>query len=359
MERKYFIGLDIGGSSIKGGLIEFGTTGVTRIVQDYFASYEKTAQDRTTGKDEITRDERVSITLEMVNTILHENKINLNGIGVASTGSIDLRTGVITDDQNEDYIGTNWSQILKQHFGDHLQMHIINDAKATAWGEYVFWNSNSINELNIAKDLDEQPSIFAHIIVGSGIGAGIVINREIHHGANGIAGEIGTLLCTPYTAWQYFDWPENDDWKRDEKIKRERERSIRVEAFSASVGILRLAQRLAKDRNIDPSKYKTIFDIDNLYKRNDHIANEVLLIAASAIGEAVVALVNTIGPSAITFGGGTVEKIEPYFDLIMSHVRRRAEPPAVQVLHSKLAKLGDLGGIVGAACLAYQKPQKY
>ena len=57
-------------------------------------------------------------------------------------------------------------------------VHILNDARAAAWGEYIFGAGRGIDE-------------FLFITVSTGVGAGLVLNRRLHIARNGFDAEIG------------------------------------------------------------------------------------------------------------------------------------------------------------------------
>jgi len=329
---KRLIALDIGGSSVKAALISFDKRDGIAIEARSSLTYEEMVGNWGKHKREVSGKVRVEKGLELL-SVLSRSK-GIDGIGISTTGTVDLTTGVITDDQTEDYIGVNWSELIRNHLGKSTPVHILNDGKASAWAEYYYWNSASINQLTIVSNPNQLPSVFAHVIIGSGIGSGIIIHGQVHYGVAGVAGEIGTLLYCP----------EEPTVQRAD-----------IESLASSSGLVRIAQQLAQQKGKTPTVYGSIIEISKLYQQNDEIAVRTIKLAAEAIGEGIVALINIIGPKAITIGGGTVERVEGYFNLIKTHVYSRAEKPALDALEIRPAKFGEMSGLLGAASLAYLK----
>src|SRR5258708_1016233 len=248
MTRRY-IGIDIGGSSVKGGVVCIDKKDAVSIEEGLEKNYPQIEKNWGTHKSQISGQTKIDVALDVLRKLLRNKDIG--GIGICTTGSVDTKTGIITDDQKEGYVGTNWPDILRSNFGRNIQIHVINDAKAAAWAEYIFWNSVGSGNLLFSEKYNNLPDIFAHIIVGSGVGSGLIIKGDIHHGAGGVAGEFGTLYFTPRS---YINLGQD------------------IESYAASTGIIKAAQLLAQQKHIDPAKYNSLSEINELYMRRDEIA---------------------------------------------------------------------------------------
>lgn len=103
-------------------------------------------------------------------------------LGISIPGLVNKKTGI-----NYTYRGLNeedrsLGELIEAHF--KLPTYVINDSKATAFGEYRF---------GLAKGKTHVLSVN----VDWGIGLGIVINGEIFDGASGFAGELGHIQVNP------------------------------------------------------------------------------------------------------------------------------------------------------------------
>lgn len=330
MPKERLLGIDIGGSSVKVGLIVINKQGVVTLKRFEEQSYPSSVANRSLHKSEITGEERIELALTLINSVTKNEKID--AIGVSTTGTVD-KHGSIIDAQNESYVGINWPQILFERFHEDISLHIINDAKAAAWAEYEFW-SEKTSELHLSPDFEKHPSTFVHVIIGAGVGSGIIINAQIHQGANGVAGEIGSIMFSP----------------NDPELS-----PADVESFSSSAGILRTTRLLSQGNTV----FDSILEVNDAYSRGDLVARKSVDIAVQAMGHSLVALVNILGPNIITFGGGTIDRIGVYLESLSKFVTENAEQPAVKDLIMRKGKFPKEGGVLGAAMLAYNRPQQY
>jgi len=102
-------------------------------------------------------------------------------VAVAVTGQV--VDGCVTA-HNPDIL-TNWQRFpLQQRLSDRLQLpvQLINDARAGAWGEYVYGSGQGMSE-------------FLFLTVSTGIGAGLILKGRLHRAKNGFDAEIGEMRC--------------------------------------------------------------------------------------------------------------------------------------------------------------------
>ncbi len=157
------IGMDIGGTNARAGLIEEGR--ITKL-----ESIPIKAQGTV---DDVL--EQIIGLIEQVRTP------DAKAIGIAFPSIMDIDHGIVYDVQNiPAWKEVHLKDILEKHF--NMPVRINNDANCFALGEYYFGQSK------------KYPNLVG-LIVGTGLGAGIVIDGKIYSGANGGAGEFG---MTPY-----------------------------------------------------------------------------------------------------------------------------------------------------------------
>lgn len=122
---------------------------------------------------------------QLVDTIV-EQKIakgrNIIALGVSIPGLVNKKTGINYTYKSLNGQNDSLAKLIENHFS--LPTYVINDSKATAFGEYHF---------GLAKGKSHVLSVN----VDWGIGLGIVLNGEIFDGASGFAGELGHIQVNP------------------------------------------------------------------------------------------------------------------------------------------------------------------
>ncbi len=155
------IGVDLGGTNIRAGLINRGSI----MTMKSALLSEKDNLDAT-----------LSQLIALINTIYNKNA---KGIGIGVPSVVDQEKGIVYDAVNI----PSWKEVhLKQILEDEFKVpvYINNDTNCFVLGEKYF-------------GFGQQYNSFVGITLGTGIGSGIVLNNELVNGANCGAGEIGYL----------------------------------------------------------------------------------------------------------------------------------------------------------------------
>ena len=155
------IGIDLGGTNVRGGLVEAG-----RIIG------RETAAVRARGTEK-------DILEDVYRVIDPLATRGLEAIGIGVPGVVDLKEGVVYDVQNL----PSWKAVplraaLEERYG--VRAFINNDANCFAAGEKHFGAGRPYEN-------------FVGLVVGTGLGAGIIANGRLFSGANCGAGEFGML----------------------------------------------------------------------------------------------------------------------------------------------------------------------
>jgi glucokinase len=157
-KNQKFIGVDLGGTNVRAGLVQRG-----RIV--------------ALQKRPISSREKAQVVIdEVCDTIQAVMQPGVTGIGIGVPGAVDAN-GVLHAVANI----PSWKQVplkkvLERHFG--LPVYVNNDAKCFALGELHYGKGRGCRNL-------------VGLIVGTGLGAGVIINGKLFTGSNLAAGEIG------------------------------------------------------------------------------------------------------------------------------------------------------------------------
>jgi glucokinase len=163
MTNSKYLGVDIGGTKVHVGIVQAG-----ELLHE--ARFETSA---TASKDQILA--------ELVQNLAPLVDADLAGIGIGVPGLVDEENGIVHNVQNI----PSWREVhLKQHLASHFgkPVFLSNDANAFAVGEKMYGQGQPYANL-------------VGIALGTGFGAGIIINHQLYSGTLSSAGEFG---CVPY-----------------------------------------------------------------------------------------------------------------------------------------------------------------
>jgi glucokinase-like ROK family protein len=204
----------------------------------------------------------------------------------------------------------------------NVPVALNNDANFGAVGEWVFGAGRG--EKNIA-----------FIKVGSGIGAGLILNRQVFGGTTGSAGEIGHLTIDekgPLCSCGNHGC---------------------LEAFAGGNAIELQAKKLVDSGKRTllsefNAKAITVREVAEAARRGDLAAQEILHRSGTFIGIAVAGLINLVNPSVVIVGGGVAEVGDLLTAPIRKVVRERSLRAAEHAVKITTAMLGRRSTLIGA-----------
>jgi len=161
MKDEKVIGIDLGATNIRGAAVSNG-----------LLSEISSKRINTKGTEQQVLDDVFEITNKLI-----DSSIKAIGIGVPSV--VDVKKGIVYDVQHI----PSWKEVpLKQLMEKKYKIPVFvnNDANCFALGEYYF---------GAGKGVDS----FVGLTLGTGLGSGIIINRQLYAGNNCGAGEFGML----------------------------------------------------------------------------------------------------------------------------------------------------------------------
>lgn len=165
---KYYVGIDLGGTNIVAGVVD----------GDYnIIAKASTKTNCPRPEKEIAEDMAKMAVQAVENAKLTMDDIEWIGIG--TPGIANSATGIVERANNLGFINTPLVKYVKEFIGrNDTPVYIENDANAAAYGEYV---------AGAAKGAKNAVCI----TLGTGVGAGIVIDGKIYAGSNFAGAEIG------------------------------------------------------------------------------------------------------------------------------------------------------------------------
>lgn len=312
-----YIGIDIGGTTIKAGLVD---KKCNIIIKDSIPtrareSYELFVDDIVEFSKKITADAGYTMA-------------DIESIGVGCPGSVDDKNGIITYANNLNLEFAPLGKDISEKIG--LPVYLGNDANCAALGEFFALG-------------DETLQNFVAITLGTGVGGGIVINRRIYTGFNGAAGELGHIILKaggePCTCGRDGCW---EAYASATALIRETERA--AEAHPTSL----LSEMILE--NGGKANGKIPFDAA---KQGDKVAENVVNNYIQAVSEGIVDVINIFQPEALVIGGGISKQGDSFLNAVRDYVKGFTYGHQCNIPIGKisLAKLGNDAGIVGAALL--------
>ncbi len=178
------------------------------------------------------------------------------------------------------------------------------------------------------------------LAVGTGIGAGILVDGSILRGAHDIAGAIG---------WMGLDRP----------YRAEYDRCGGFESHASGAGIARVARELIEAepgyagplRGVAPGEI-TAHEVFGASAAGDRLAARVVANAVECWGMAVANLVSLFDPEMIVLGGGVFGPAAGLLDRIVAEARRWAQPVSFQKVEVRISSLGPEACLYGTGELA-------
>lgn len=305
------IGLDIGGTSIKAGIVT--------------ESGEILERGVVPTEPERGRDHVLGQCVKVVARLTGYN--DCSRLGAGSPGCIDPESGrVVAATKNlPDWPGTGVRDTLAEKLG--LDVRVDNDVNAAAFGEYCFGAGRDVK-------------LFAFIAVGTGIGGGIVFDGNILHGETFYAGGFGHIPVDP----------DGEVWTSGLQGT--------VESLSSSMAVIKkfIAGLDGPGAHLKDfyNKNKEGFGvrrISELAADGDEFCIGLIRSAGRNLGIALAATINVLAPEILAVGGGVPESGKLFWDPMLAEVRSRVISYKTRKVRVVPAELGTDAGIIGAASL--------
>ncbi len=313
----YTIGIDVGGTNLKAGLVnedyEIVASSKMPLVWE---SQEKLAGDLSALAEDAAAQKGVS-------------REEITSIGIGFPGAVDSRRGVVIQTVNIPIREMPIAALMRGRWD--VPIHLGNDADCAALGEFYHYGSGDIESLIL-------------VTLGTGIGTGIIVRGQIWSGHNGTGGEGGHMVIVH--GGELCTCGRRGCWER-------------YASASALVRQTRAAMEANRDSAMwgmtgnDPERVsgRTAFEA---MRAGDAAGREVVEAYIRYLSDGLTNLINLLQPDVVCLGGGVSHEREE--DLLLPVRRRVAEisyERNMSVPHTDIitAKLGNDAGIIGAALL--------
>ncbi len=318
----YYIGIDLGGMSAKGGLMD----GEGKIVC--------TARCATSASDppEKTADDLAALAEKLA----AEGGIALSGvsaIGIGSPGVIDSAEGNVVFWSNFGWKNVPLGDLVRRRAG--IPVFVTNDANAAALGEAKFGGGKGYSD-----------SVM--ITLGTGVGGGIVMGGKLVEGYRSAGGELGHTVI------------------RKGGVKCTCGRRGCLECY-ASATALKRETRASMQKHPSSLMWKFAPDLEQVSgqtaflaaREGDRAARRVVKGYVEALGDGIANLVNLLRPQAVILGGGVSNEGEYLLSRVRRYVLKNIYAPVSYApLEIVCARLGNDAGLYGACAYAMQRGGK-
>ncbi len=310
------IGIDLGGTNIKVGLVD--------------ENYNIVA--KTSVKTNLPRpaQEICASIVEAVWTVLNEAKVTIgevNSIGIGTPGVANRDSGTVLYSCNLGFKNTDLRALIRKQLDKPV--FVENDANAAAFGEVLAGAGKGYKNVVV-------------VTLGTGVGGGIIIDGRIYTGFNFCGGELGHTVIE-------FGGRQCSCGRRG-----------CFEAYSSATALINMTKE-SMEANKDSKMWelaqgsldnvdgKTAFDG---MRADDSAAKDVIKTYIDYLGCGLTNIVNTFQPEMLLIGGGICKEGENLTKPLYEFINRESYcVDAEQVTKLDICKLGNDAGIIGAAFL--------
>ena len=296
MKAKYIVGIDVGGTKIRVGLVS--------------------PSGKIISSLRVPTEAKKGPAVVLKNVIDATSKVwqkNVAGIGVGMAGLVDYKKGVFLGGPNlpKELIKAKISDILKKRF--KVPVKVDNDVHCFTLAEALVGAGKGKN------------SVFG-ITFGTGIGGGLVVNGRLLRGRNNAAGEIGHAVIG-----------------LGSKFKCSCGRKGHFEAFASGKAMSNIYKSLS-GHVVEPK------DVERLAKKGDRHAKETLRIMADGIVAGITTVIDLLNPDIIVVGGG-LSAVKSLWGPVLKRLHKDISFAELRNTPVVQSKLGTDANIIGAALL--------
>ena len=309
MEKKYVVGVDLGGTKIYTALVDLEGNIINEKIVETLA---EEGEEAVAG--------RIINTIDSV--IAGVDKDLIKAIGIGSPGPLDAKKGIIIETSNLPFKNFEIVNVLKERYD--LPTYLDNDANVATLAEFMFGAGKGTENM-------------VYITVSTGIGGGAIINGKLYRGNTANALEVGHM-------------------------------TVATEGPRCGCGNIGCAEALGSGTAIGKRAKEAVLsnvvtslkDYENVTSKEvfmeaskgDRVAKNILKNSLTYLGIAVANTITNFDPEKVVVGGGVVNGGDIVIDTIRKVVEERCMPTFIENCTVEKALLGGKAGVLGAAALA-------
>ena len=312
---KYYIGIDLGGTNIKAGVVNENYEIISKATTKTLLPRPAEEICADMAKVSLEAMEQAGLKLE-----------NIESIGIGTPGTANSETGIIEYSNNLGFLNLPVVELMQKYI--NKPFYVENDANAAAYGEFIAGAAKGANDA-------------VCITLGTGVGGGIIINGKIYSGFNFAGAEIGHTVIDP-------NGPECTCGRKG-----------CFEVFSSATGLVRMTKdAMLEDKasvmwqmNEEDGKVsaRTAF---NAMRAGDRAGKAVVDKYIRYLACGITNTINIFQPDILCIGGGVCNEGDPLLlplkELVAKEIYTKNSAKNTEIV---IAKLGNDAGIIGAAFL--------
>ena len=303
MDKEYLIGVDLGGTKILTAVVHCSNRIIAKVKADTEANF---------GADHVIKKINESIYKAMELSNISQNQVA--GIGICSPGPLSVSEGTVL------YVATlGWNNVpIRRLIHDEFKIPVFleNDCNAAAFAELCLGAGRGYKDI-------------VYVTISTGIGSGIIINKEIYHGKHDAAGEFGHIC-------------------------------VEENGRKCSCGNLGCLQAYASGTSIAEiymENYGGVSNVDcqqveKAAYNGDVQALKIWRQAGEKLGQGVSIMLMLLDPELIIIGGGVSKAWSLFYGHMVNEIKKHTYKMISDDLSIVPAQLGEDAGVLGAAIIA-------
>jgi glucokinase len=315
MTGPLFVGLDVGGSAMKAG-----------VVDDAGAPLASVSLPTEAYRGQDFGLERMCEAIRQAVAAVNLTMADIAAIGVATPGTMDIPKGIILDPPNlKPWRNVPVRDHIHKTFG--LPTAFQNDGNAAAMGEFWSGVGRGVHSMVL-------------FTLGTGVGGGIIIGDLVVEGEHSHGAELGHM-----------------------KIEMTNPRQCGcgrwgcLEAYASASAVVKRAQEALAQPGVRSSLVKansrvggmTARDVFNEAATGDPLAEKIVEDTALCLAIGATNVLHTIDPDMVVFAGGMIAAGDSFLERIQDNVQKLAFPVPAEEAKICYAHLGSDAGFIGAA----------
>ncbi|WP_133016181.1 ROK family protein [Clostridium cuniculi] len=309
MEKKYVVGVDLGGTKIYTALVDLeGNIIKEKTVETLAHEGEQAVMGRI---------------IDTINYVIDgTDKDLIKSIGIGSPGPLDVKNGIIIENSNLPFKNFAIVKTIKETYD--LPTYLDNDANVATLGEFMFGAGKGTENM-------------VFITASTGIGGGAVLNGKLFRGSTGNALEVGHMTVAtegPRCGCGNLGC---------------------AEALGSGTAIGKRAKEAVLSNVVTSLKNYENVTAKEVFKEaanGDRVAKNILNTSLTYLGIAVANTITNFDPEKVVVGGGVVNGGDIVIETIRNVVEERCMAAFVENCTIEKAVLGGKAGVLGAAALA-------
>lgn len=328
------IGIDLGGTYIKGGIVD---------EENKIIAHGATPTMTEREPEEIIRD-----MAALVKKLTEEAGITLRdiaGIGIGSPGTIDAGSGMVLYSNNIRWENVPLAELLGKMLAEEadcgvIKVRVSNDANCAALGELVCDTDSGIRSAVL-------------LTLGTGVGSGIILNGKLYEGEQPGGAELGHMvICHDGRQCSCGRKGCLEAYVSASALVEDARQAVR----EAENSVLRMLasedlheSQIPKEDSLCGLNGKHVIEA---VRQKDPAAVKVFGQYLEYLGCGIVNIINVFRPEVIYLGGGICEGFDLMEETLQKYVKENCFGGEIAaVAQIKKAAHGNDAGIIGAAAL--------